>query len=122
MTFYEDMQNIATELLIEFKQGIIQYVSITPGNGPAHNPGPPVIGAPITLIGAVARGAKYKYILKGQAIASDLQVTHSIQAGVDVKMDEIIIVDNVKYKVVHIEQKPASGVKVAETLIIRKGS
>lgn len=122
MTFYADMQKIATDLLIEFKQGIIQYVSITPGNGPVHNPGPSIEGAPVTLVGAVARGAKYKYILKGQAIASDLQVTHSIQEDVNAKMDEIIIVDNVRYKIVHIEQKPASGTKVAETLIIRKGA
>lgn len=120
MTFYEEMQGIATGLLTEFKQGVIQIAKITPGSGPKNNPGPSTETL-TTLKGAVARGVKFKYVQSGMAVASDLQVTHAVQDGVTPAIDGFVYIDGVKYKIVNIVDKPAAGTKVVHTLIVRKG-
>lgn len=119
MTFYDDMQGIATELLTEFKQGVISYVKVTPGSGPAHNPGPSV-PVPTLLQGAVSRGIAWKYVNSGLGVASDLQVTHSVQAGVVPEINGFYDIDGLRYKVVNIVKKPAAGTTVAYVAIVRK--
>lgn len=121
MTIYDDMQKLATEILTEFKQGVIQLVTVTPGNGPAHNPGP-ATETTVTLVGAVARGIKFKYVQMGLGVASDMQVTHSVQQGATPAINGFVIIDGVRYKIVNIVDKPGAGVIVAHTLIVRKGA
>ena len=126
MSFYDDMQNVASDVLKEFKQGVIKYVDITPGTGPADEPGEPTENE-FTLDGA-ARGVKYKYVQNGFAVATDLQITASMKAknssGSEVtlnpNMKGFIIVDDVKHKIVKILPKPAAGTTVAFTFIVRK--
>lgn len=120
MTIYDEMQQVATELLTDFNQATISLVTVTPGNGPAHNPGPSaeVVTA---LKGAVARGVKFKYVQRGLAVASDLQVTHYVHPTVTPAMNGFVDINGQRLKIVHIEVKPASGTPVAYTLIVRKG-
>lgn len=115
--FYEEMQAVASELLSEFKQGVIEYVAVTPGTGPANNPGPST-KVP-TTVNAVARGVKFKYIDGSQIVSSDLQIT---MPGDTVKpaMNGFIRVDGVDHKIIKIEPKPAAGIPVAFVVIFRK--
>lgn len=115
--FYSDMQNVAKDILTGFNQGDIRYVIETPGNGPADNPGPPVISTtPFTS--AVARGVEFKYV-SGDVLASDLQIT--IPGGiVDIQPQGYFTVDGVRYKIVEIKRVPAAGVPVAIIVIVRK--
>lgn len=120
MAFYEEMQDIATGLLTEFKQGVIQYVSITPGNGPAHNPGPSMRGDPVTLKAAVARGVSAKYVLRGLAVGGDTQVTmdaKQVTPAVGGKM----VVDGRELDIVQVIRKPDAGTVVAFVCICRRG-
>lgn len=118
---YKEIQDVATELLTEFKQGVIQLIIVTPGSGPAHKPGP-AIETPVTLVGAVARGIKLKYVTLGLGIASDYQVTHNVQEGATPQIGGHVLIDGVKYKIKNIIAKPGAGVVVAYTLIVSKGA
>lgn len=126
MSFYDDMQNVASDVLKEFKQGVIKYVDVTPGAGPVDEPGEPMVNE-FTLDGA-ARGVKYKYVQNGFAVATDLQVTASVKAKnssgskvtLNPSMRGFIIVDDVKHKIVKILPKPAAGTTVAFAFIVRK--
>lgn len=119
MAFYEDMQKIASDLLTEFKQGVIEYGRITPGAGPADNPGPSTITWQ-TLKGAVARGVSQKYIASSLAVATDQQITMSADQLVPNIRDKAKI-DGVELKIVHVLPRPAAGTVAAYTLIVRKG-
>lgn len=120
MPFYDEMRDIATELLTEFQQGVIKYVGVVPGNGPSYDPGQSTPAAPITLPASVARGVSFKYVSGGLAIASDLQVTVNVDV-LTPDMSGYFTIDNVKYKIVQIINKPAAGTPVARVIIIRKG-
>ena len=126
MSFYDDMQNVASDVLKQFQQGVIKYVDITSGTGPADDPGEPTENE--FILDGAARGVKFKYVQNGFAVASDLQITSSLKAknssGSEVilnpNMKGFISVDGVKYKIVKILPKPAAGTTVAFVFIVRK--
>lgn len=119
MTFYQEMQDIATNLLTEFNQGVIEYGVITPGGGPVDNPGPSVTTW-TTLKGAVAKGVSEKYVRLSLAVATDLQVTMMVTAGIVPDMKDMVRIDGVQSKIVAIAPKPAAGTVAAYILIVRK--
>lgn len=119
MSIYDNLRGVATQLLTEFKQGVISLVTITPGTGPAHNPGPSTSATKV-IPGAVARGVSFKYVNSGLAVASDLQVNMSVET-VTPTMNDFIDIDGSRYKIVQIINKPAAGIPVACSVIIRKG-
>jgi len=115
--FYQEMQDVATNLIGEFKQGSITYIDVKPSNGPADDPGK----AQETrhLIEGTARGVSFKYIDKTSIVATDLQVTMSGK-GVKPQITGFMEVDGVRHKIIRVVQKPAAGVPVAFTVIFRK--
>lgn len=119
MSIYDDMQKIAQDLLgpANFKQGETYLIKLLPGGGPAYAPGKPV--EKLHSIDAAVRGAKYKYIAKQLAVASDLQVTFA-PIAVEPEARDFVQLDGVRYKIVHIDRKPSAGVAVAFTLIVRR--
>jgi hypothetical protein len=118
MTFYQDMQKIATTLLGEFNQGVIEYGKVTPGNGPVDNPGPSSYAW--TTVKATARGVSEKYIRMSMAVATDLQVTMAVTAGIVPNMKDVVRIDGVVCKITSIIPKPAAGTVAAYILIVRK--
>ena len=125
MSFYNDMQAVAANILKDFKQGVIKYVDITPGTGPDDEPGDPT--ETFFTLDAAARGVKFKYVQNGLAVAGDLQVTASVpatnEAGAVVSltpnMNGFIEVDDERYKIVQILPKPSAGTTVAFVFIVR---
>lgn len=115
--FYGDMQGIASKLLKDFKQGVIEYIAITPGIGSPDNPGVPQ--ETLYPIDAVARGVKFKYVDGSHIVGTDLQLTMPGN-GVIPEMTGFIRMDGTKYKIVQIVPKPAAGTPVAFTVIFRK--
>ena len=118
MGFYDEMQAAASEVLKEFKQGVIEYVNVVPGSGPADNPGPAT--ETFIVLDAVASGAKFKYVSTGLALASDLQVVMAVHPDITPKMNGFIRIDGVRYKIVQVVDIPAAGTAVVYTLIVRK--
>ncbi|HRQ13074.1 MAG TPA: hypothetical protein PK205_07195 [Promineifilum sp.] len=120
MGFYDEMQGIASGLLKEFKQGKIEYVRVIPGAGSFDEPG---VGTEVkTELDAAARGASFKYVTKGLAIASDKQVVSHVNAAVTPNTRDAIDIDGVRYKIVHFEPKPSAGTAAAWLFIVRKGA
>lgn len=126
---YSEMQGVAQGLLKEFKQGVIQYVQITPGTGPADDPGPST-RALIPLDGTVI-GAPFKYIKGGFnglsnrgsdtfAVASDMLVTVAVVAGIMPAKNDKIIIDGVEYKIIEDVSSPAAGTRVVWKFLVRK--
>ena len=127
--FYGDMRSIATEVLTAFAQGKIQYVLTTPGSGPADDPGP-ASEAIYDVVGTV-KGVKFTYINGTSILASDQQITIPVQFDYGGKLASIsgvenpdiagfFLIDGKRYKIIKVIAKPAAGVPVAYTVIVRK--
>lgn len=115
--FYREMQGVASDVLRDFNQGVIQYVALTPGDGPRDNPGEPQETP--TTVDATARGVSFKYVDGTNILSSDLQITMPGD-GIAPEMTGFIRVDGVRYKIVAIHRKPAAGTPVAWVVIFRK--
>ena len=119
MTIYEELKLVASDLLKEFKQGIINLVKITPGNGPADNPGSPT--SVNHVLDAVVRGVSFRYVKQGLAVITDLEVTSAVVDGVTPSEKDFISIDSVTYKIVQMMSVPSAGTKVVWKFIVRKG-
>lgn len=121
MSIYDEMQGIAQEILTEFKQGVISYIKITPGNGPRDNPGASSVTSYV-MKGGAAGGVAFKYVQSGLAIASDLQIIAPVDARYTPDKKDMIDVDGTRYKIMELQVKPAAGTPVAHLFIIRKAA
>lgn len=119
MSFYDDMQAVASEVFAEFKQGKIEYVKIIPGAGSPDDPGPATQVK--TELDAVARGASFKYVAKGLALASDQQVSSAVHPTVVPDIADMIAIDGVMHKIIGIHPKPSAGTPAAWVFICRRG-
>lgn len=116
MSFYEEMQQIATSLLVEFDQGGIAIVRETPGTGPEGNPGPSTRTTTV-LNGAVARGVSFKYVSQNLAAAEDLQVTMRAD-GIKPEQGDFVTIDGTEHKIKQIIAQPAAGIPAVYVLIV----
>lgn len=119
MSIYDDLQGVAQTVLAEFSQGVISYVKITRGNGPVDNPGSSSTNS-YTIKGVVS-GVFMKYVNQNLAVASDLQVTTPVDTRFTPSMKDAIDIDGKRYKIVHIDRKPAAGTPVAYIFVVRAG-
>lgn len=117
MTFYTDMQAVATDLLTEFDQGGIVVSYATPGGGPAHNPGPTTYAD--TWTNGAVRGVSRKYIDGVNVVATDLQVTVPGTLTAPTLTDRVKLA-GVVHQIVQVIPKPATGTVAAFVLIVRK--
>lgn len=119
MGFYDEMQEIASDLLNEFDQGGIYLVQIGAATGNPWATNPPIESAPIKL-NAVASGVSKRYIDKGLAVATDKQVTIAVPS-VEPTMKDFLIINSERLKIVHVAKIPEAGTPVSYVLICRKG-
>jgi hypothetical protein len=118
VSIYQELQGVASELLTEFDQGGIYYIAVTPGTGPAQNPGPGV-ETPYKVDGT-ARGVSFKYIDNKNVVASDLQITMAVDARYTPNEKGFALINGVRHKVVQAHRKPSAGIPVAWTIVVRK--
>lgn len=119
---YDDLQEIVTDILSDpdIKQGTVRLMHKTAVAGSQPwKPGVPT-NTPVEL-NATVRGASYKYVSTGLALATDFQVTFSVPSVLPT-MDDYIEVNGEDYKIVEIIKLPASGTPVAIRCIVRRGS
>ena len=119
MSIYDDLTSVVSEVMDEFKQGTVQLVQITAGDGPAHNPGAPTETA--HTLSAVVKGVSFKYVQGGLAVSSDFEVMVTPIDGVTPSVNDFITIDGVRYKIVQDLTKPAAGIKLVWSFIVRKG-
>jgi hypothetical protein len=116
MSFYGDMQTLATGLLTEFNQGGLALSVATPGAGPPHNPGATTY-ADTAFVGA-ARGVAQEHVDGTLVLTTDLQVT--APGTLTPKMSDRVKIGGIAHAMVKIIPKPATGTVVAYILIVRK--
>lgn len=121
MSIYDEMQGVASELLGEFKQGIIQYIRIVPGSGPVDNPGPSTQVA--TTINATARGVDQKYVgttaQDGKLIVATDKTVVMPADTVKPDITGFVSIDGKRAKVMSVEPRPAAGVAAVYILVVR---
>lgn len=125
--FYAKMQGIATNLLTRFNQGVIELGVVTPGAGPAHNPGPST-----TVYRTVKGAANSAYSVRGGSNTfadgtlikeGDLKVTLAV-SGTAPKSGDVIRFGGVGgpvYRVYKFNAVPAAGVAAAWVCYVRRG-
>jgi len=122
MSIYDELQGVASGLFAEFKQGLVQHVSISHGVGTPDEPG--AIVETVREINATvqnasnAKGLSY-FVKQSSVVAGDLLVSTGVPA-VAFAMTDFMLIDGVRYKIAAILPKPAAGVPVAFSLLVRK--
>jgi hypothetical protein len=118
MTIYDDMKTVGAELLAEFKQGTITLVQITPGDGPADDPGEPDEDS--YTLDAVVKGAPFKYLRDGFVTATDLLVTAAVIDGVTPTKNDFIEIDGVRCKIIEDVSAPSAGTRAVWKFLVRR--
>lgn len=124
MSFYDEMQDVATEVLIEFRQGIISLTK--PGTStPGANPwDPPIEGEPTvytlqaTVAAVTVDQANAKYIDGTLITTADLVVTCAVPP-VEIEVTDTLAIDGEARTIKKIVQLPAAGVAVAFKLFVQ---
>ena len=119
MTFYEDMQELAGNLLSEFDQGGINLVQLTAGAGTDDDPGDPT--EVVHELSATARGVSFKYVQSGFALSTDLEVTAAVIPDIEISPNDFIRILGVDYKIIKDISVPSVGTIAAWKFIVRKG-
>jgi hypothetical protein len=119
MTIYDDLKSVSSELHKEFDQTEIKLIQLTPGTGPAYNPGPST--ETTRTLDAVARGATFQYVQSGFAVASDIIVSAAIVDGVTPTENDFISIDGVRHKIIKDMSAPAAGMRCVWKFIVRRG-
>lgn len=118
MSIYDEMQDIARDVLGEFRQEGLRYIRVTPGTGPKDDPGPAVV-TPFD-IDAAARGVAFKYVNGSTIVTTDLQLTMAVRDDVTPDMHGFVEAGGKRCKVIAVQPIPPTGVTVAHVVIFRK--
>ena len=116
MTFYQDCQDTAKELLTEFRQGVIIYTPKGSQTGSSWNPDYSA-GTPVTVDG-VAKTVSGKYVDGTNIMSTDKEVTLP-EFGQEPKLDGSLSIDGVDHEIVGVHRIPAAGTVVAWRLFVR---
>lgn len=120
MSFYDEMQQIATNVLGEFNQGVIKLIQLkTPENGTPDDPGE--LTEVVTELKGVVSGITFKYLKEGYNAVTDFEATVAVVQGVQPLEGDFLEVDGVQYKIIKDVSVPAAGVNVVWKFIVRKG-
>lgn len=126
--FYAKMQGIATSLLTRFNQGVIELGVVTPGAGPAHNPGASTQAPWRTVKGAAnsaysVRGGSNSFADGTLIKEGDLKVTLAV-SGAAPKPGDVIRFGGdggPVYRVYKFVAVPATGTAAAWVCYVRRG-
>lgn len=120
MSFYDEMQQIATSVLTEFNQGSIKLIQLEmPSDGSLDDPGEPI--EVVTELKGAIKGISFKYLKEGYNAITDFEATVAVVQNVQPKENDFLEVDGIQYKIIQDVSVPAAGLKVVWKFIVRKG-
>lgn len=123
MSIYDDMRQVTSEVIGEFKQGSIAYVELQPQAGATpDNPGAPV---PVSYpVNGVTRPVEFKYVDGTDIVQSDEEFTIAAldaeRAGFTPAMEGYATIDGERAKIVGIKRIPAAGDPITFVVIVRR--
>lgn len=118
MGFYDDMQELATDLLTEFNQGTVQYEEIIPANGPWDDPGQPTSKLH-DIPGAVTRAAEFRYIDNTSIFSTTTQVTFNVIPDLVIDDLDVLVLDGDRRTVIRFMQIPETGTPVVYKVFVK---
>lgn len=124
MGFYDEMQDVATELLGEFQQGVVQLVRVTQGASDPATPWEPGVPTETTYELNATVGTTYvnnasaTYDDGSLILASDVVVTCSVPVVTPMLSDRVVI-DGRAYSVKQVNALPAAGTPAAYKIFVR---
>ncbi|TPL06681.1 hypothetical protein [Mesorhizobium sp. B2-4-11] len=111
--FYDDMADMASELLGEFKQGFISLSrTVTADPDPSTPWIPGTTTTTVYPLDAVARRVSQKYVDGTLIVATDDQITFAVPEIVPA-MTDILVIDGVEHAMKDLRPIPAAGTPVA---------
>ena len=113
--FYQEMQDVATDVLTEFDQGVT-LVQVTKGAGPSYDPG--ADSEVDVVIPGTASGVSKKYVNGDSILESDLQAVIAASVAVPTMNDKLKINSDTK-KIISIKAVPAAGIPAVYVVIFR---
>ena len=121
MSIYDDLRQISSQLHVEFRQGVVQYVPLTvPAGARPDAPGTPVKGTPVSL-NSVARPVSTKYVDGTSVLQTDKQLSIPNDGVSPVPtVGHFIRIDGVDHKIEMVMTRPAAGDPISWTVIVRQ--
>lgn len=116
--FYSDMRAVAADVFAEFKQGTIRYVTMVTAAG--ATPDDPGVTVPsYTVLNATARPVSTRYIDGTNIIGTEKEVSFAA-SGFEPSVNDSIEIDGSTHKIVRVMRRPAAGVAVSYTTIVKR--
>lgn len=120
MSIYDDLQTVTSEIMTEFKQGLIQLVQfVYPEDSTPDNPSEPE--EVLTELNGTVKGVSYKYLKDSFITTSDKEVTTAVINDIIPSENDFIEIDSVRYKILQFQPLPSAGTACAWKFIVRKG-
>lgn len=113
MSFYDEMQDVATELLTEFKQGTIVYRAQAAG----AQPWDPVTYTDTPVIGGTVKGVSQRYVTD-LVTTSDLHAILPVFGATPTNAGRLII-DGVERQIISVMPSPAAGTVVCWHVFVK---
>lgn len=113
MSFYDEMQYVATELLTEFKQGTITYRAPTSG----AQPWDAVTYTDTPINGGTVSGVSQRYVTD-LVTASDLHAILPVFGATPTNAGRLII-DGVERQIISVQPSPAAGTVVCWHVFVK---
>lgn len=120
MTIYDDLRAVASDVMAEFKQGDIRYVTISVAAGATPDEAAVPVETVSAQLNATARSVSTKYVDGTHIVQSDKQVQIPNDGIATPDIDGKIRIDGVDHKIIEIMPRPAAGEPVTWTLIVRR--
>ena len=115
--FHDQLRDVASQLFEQFKQGVVQYVALTPQAGATPDePGEPVETS--TTVNATVRAVSTKYVDGTSVLQTDKEISLP-NDGIYPDPKGFFLVDGIRHKIIEKMNRPAAGTPVSFTCIVR---
>ena len=120
MSIYDDMRKVAAQVMPEFKQGDIRYVSTT--RDPSARPDRPgaATDTPSEPLNATASPVSTKYLAGTSIVETDIQVTIPNDGKATPDMNGKMRIDGTDYQIIAVMSRPAAGDPISWTVVVRR--
>lgn len=120
MTIYDEIRAVASDVMAEFKQGDIRYVSIGVADGAAPDEAATPVETVSAQLNATARSVSTKYVDGTHIVQSDKQVQIPNDGIATPNITGKVRIDGVDHKIIEVMPRPAAGIPITWTLIVRR--
>lgn len=120
MSIYDELRPIAAQVMDEFKQGDIRYITVTAAAGATPDQSGTPVETPSDQLSATARSVSTKYVDGTHIVQSDVQINMPNDGKATPTMTGKFSIDGVVYKIIEIMPRPAAGDPITWTVIVRR--